>query len=116
MDDLLLISDIYRMKPLNLHLLLFQPLQGLNLPEPCTLIRIFSKIICLFNKKFVKYLLFKLQFPIFDTNTLASIKSCECKVKNTFAHVCKICMYAKFAHVGKVCPCESSLSLPVYAC
>ena len=27
---------MYRMKPLNLHLLLFQPLQSLKLPVPCT--------------------------------------------------------------------------------
>ena len=29
-----------------------------------------------------------------DRNTLASIKPCECKVKDTSAHVCKICIYA----------------------
>ena len=38
-------------------------------------------------KKSVKSLLFKLQFPIFDKNTVASLKQCECKVKITFAPV-----------------------------
>ena len=33
------------------------------------------------------------------TDSTDSKKPCERKAKNTFAHVCKICIYAKFAYM-----------------
>ena len=65
-------------------------------------------------KKSEKCLFFKLQFPIFDRNSLASLKPCERRVKYfcsreqnlhicKFTHICK-CVHVKAARlaVGRI--------------
>ena len=47
-------------------------------------------------RKYVSFFLIKFQFL---TDSTDFKKPCERKAKNTFAHVCKICIYAKFAYM-----------------
>ena len=44
------------------------------------------------------YHFYRIKFQ-FLTDTTNFKKPCERKAKNTFAHVCKICIYAKFAYM-----------------
>ena len=47
-------------------------------------------------RKYVSFCLIKFQFL---TDSTHFKKPCERKAKNNFAHVCKICIYAKFAYM-----------------
>ena len=44
------------------------------------------------------YYFYRIKFQ-FLTDSTDCKKPCERKAKNTFAHVCKICIYAKFAYM-----------------
>ena len=56
-----------------------------------------------------KYHFYRMEFQ-FLTDSTDFKKPCERKAKNTFAHVCKICIHAQFAYMQIISMCTGFMS------
>ena len=59
------------------------------------------------------YHFYRIKFH-FLTDSTDFKKPCERKAKNSFAHVCKICIYAKFAYMQITSMCTGFKKMNTY--